>query len=38
LAQDRVVNFLRSSLLISYWLLRFVFVSLLEVWIELLQH
>ncbi len=27
LAQDRVANFLRSSLLISYWLLGFVFAS-----------
>jgi hypothetical protein len=26
LTQDRVANFLRSSLLISYWLLGFVFI------------
>ncbi len=38
LAQDRVANFLRSSLLISYWLFGFVFASLLEIWIELLMH
>ncbi len=38
LTRDRVANFLRSSLLISYWLRGFVFVSLLEVWIELLKH
>ncbi len=38
LARDRVANFLRSSLLISYWLLGFVFASLLEVWIELLSY
>ncbi len=38
LAQDRVANFLRSSLLISYWLLRFVFSSKLEIRIELLMH
>ncbi len=38
LTQDRVANFLRSSLLISYWLLGFVFASLLEVWIELSKH
>ncbi len=38
LTRDRVANFLRSSLLISYWLLGFVFASLLEVWIKLLKH
>ncbi len=38
LTQDRVTNFLRLSLLISYWLLGFVFAPLLEVWIELLKN
>jgi hypothetical protein len=31
LTRDRVANFLRSSLLISYWLLGFVFASLMKV-------
>ncbi len=38
LTRDRVANFLRLSLLNSYWLLGFVFASLLKVWIELLKH
>ncbi len=38
LARDRVANFLRSSLLISYWLLGFVFASLLKIWMELFMH
>ncbi len=38
LVKNRVANSLRLSHFISYWLLRFVFASLLEVWIELLMH